>query len=188
MAPGRLILVVGPSGAGKDTLMRAAAERLADDARYVFPKRLVTREADTGLEDHDSMSRSEFDRLVAAGEMTLAWEAHGLGYIIPGAVLSQVAEGRIAVCNGSRRVVPDALKRYHSVAIIVVTATREKRAERLFARGRETKKDIDQRLAREVPDLPDDPRIVSVDNSGNLEDGIAAFVAALKQTATLEIA
>jgi ribose 1,5-bisphosphokinase len=43
--PGRLVLVIGPSGAGKDTLIGLAQAACADGNDVVFPQRVVTREA-----------------------------------------------------------------------------------------------------------------------------------------------
>src|SRR5690606_5108184 len=115
----------GPSGAGKDTLIAAAAERLAQDSRFVFPRRLVTRTADPALEPHATIDRADFERMRREGAVTLAWEAHGLGYVIPRMAAENVARGRIAVCNASRRVLADAAAAYQGVAVVVVEAARE---------------------------------------------------------------
>src|SRR4051794_27802821 len=47
MPGGILVLVVGPSGAGKDTLLRLARDALAGDIRFLFPHRHVTRRSDS---------------------------------------------------------------------------------------------------------------------------------------------
>ena len=78
-----LVLVVGPSGAGKDTLINAAREALAGDRRFAFPRRVVTRPAVAALEDHDSVTRAEFALQEANGAYALSWEAHGLHYGLP---------------------------------------------------------------------------------------------------------
>ena len=85
-----LILVVGPSGAGKDSLIDGARKKLAQRPCH-FVRRTVTRGA-CMAEDNDSVSRSEFRRLQAEGGFLLSWDAHGLSYGVP----RHVANFRIA--------------------------------------------------------------------------------------------
>ena len=47
---GLLVVVVGPSGAGKDTLMRAAAEHFEGRPDVHFVQRAITRPAEAGGE------------------------------------------------------------------------------------------------------------------------------------------
>lgn len=182
--PGRFVLVVGPSGAGKDTLIAGAKTALKTDERFLFPERLITRDALPEAEVHDTITRAEFDRLTRQGAVALAWEAHGLGYVIPKPVADAVAGGRIAVCNASRKIVPEALRRFPDTHVIHVDALRIVRATRLATRGRETTAEIEKRLAREVPPLPDTVPMTRIDNSGSLAEGVAAFVTTLKGLAT----
>jgi phosphonate metabolism protein PhnN/1,5-bisphosphokinase (PRPP-forming) len=170
-----LILVVGPSGAGKDTLLGAARKALRDDPRFHFVRRVITRPADTGGEDHEAVSEQEF----AAREFVLQWRAHGLRYGIPA---DAVGDGRVAVLNVSRTVIADAARRF-PVRVIEVTAPPEVLAARLAARGREAEGDVAARLARSVA-LPRQVPVERVANDGALSDGVARFVAALIRAAS----
>lgn len=181
---GRLALVVGPSGAGKDTLIAHARQARANDPRFAFPRRLVTRTAVPHLEDHATITRARFDALVAGGAYTLAWQAHGHGYVLPASIGDEMAAGRIAVCNGSRAVVAEARARFPDCAVILVTAGRALRAERLAARGRETREEIAARLSREAPPVPEGTAPLVIDNSGPLAAGVAAFLDILDGLAT----
>lgn len=102
--PGALVLVVGPSGAGKDTLMGAAKAALADDPNFVFARRVITRDAMAELEDHDSIDPAGFEAAKAAGAFALSWEAHGLCYGVPIEIDDDIAAGRTLVMNGSRQI------------------------------------------------------------------------------------
>ena len=74
IGPGRLVLVVGPSGAGKDTLLGLARAACADDGSIVFPRRVVTREASSS-EDNEQMSPDAFQ--AGAGARKIRHELGG---------------------------------------------------------------------------------------------------------------
>jgi ribose 1,5-bisphosphokinase len=178
-----LVAVVGPSGAGKDTLMGLARARVAGDARFVFVQRAITRPAEAGGEDHRAVSAPEFAAERAAGGFALWWEAHGLSYGIPRAMEDDLAAGRVVVANLSRGVLAEAAR--YRLRVLVITAPVEVLAARLTARGRETVEDIAARLAREAP-LPAGLDVVTVMNDTTPEDGGRARgrgVAGLRMTA-----
>ncbi|MFG1296994.1 phosphonate metabolism protein/1,5-bisphosphokinase (PRPP-forming) PhnN [Xanthobacter variabilis] len=178
LGPGALILVVGPSGAGKDTLLDIARARFAGDGRVMFARRLVTRAAGAG-EAHGTLSESEFADALAEGRFALWWRAHGLAYALGPEVAQQIRAGGVVVANGSRATLVEARRRFAHLAVVLVTAPAEVRAERLAARGREDAADIRERLLRQ-PDLAIAPDLV-IDNVGTPDDGgarLSDFIAA----------
>ncbi|MGV3490350.1 MAG: phosphonate metabolism protein/1,5-bisphosphokinase (PRPP-forming) PhnN [Devosia sp.] len=183
MAEGALVLVVGPSGAGKDTLIGAARSQLIEDPRFTFPRRVVTREAMVELEDHDTVAPDEFARQKQDGSYALDWEAHGLCYGIPASIDEAMRAGNTIVVNTSRRVIESAREKYPNCHVMLVTALPEIRAQRLGSRGRETEAEVAARLKREGAPVPAGIEPVVIDNSGALADGVARFVDALRQIA-----
>jgi ribose 1,5-bisphosphokinase len=175
---GRLVLVVGPSGAGKDSLIRAARAALGHDPRYVFPRRVITRAA-SEAEDSLEVGPAEFAALRAAGGLAIAWSAHGLEYGLPAAIEHCLAAGRTVVCNVSRTVVAALRSRYAGAVVVVeVTAPPDVLEARLAGRSREAGDAVAARLKRsdEVEAARAD---VSIDNAGALEGSVRAFLAAL---------
>jgi phosphonate metabolism protein PhnN/1,5-bisphosphokinase (PRPP-forming) len=178
-----LALVVGPSGAGKDTLIGEARKSLAGDPRFVFVRRVVTRQAIATLEDHDMTDEASFTVALMRGDFALHWEAHGLRYGIPASIDDDLAAGRVVIANGSRAAIPAAIEKYRDSVVFLVTASREVRAQRLAARGRESAADVAARLAREGAELAHDVQPVVIDNSGNLGASVDAFLIALNKLA-----
>jgi phosphonate metabolism protein PhnN/1,5-bisphosphokinase (PRPP-forming) len=168
-----LVLVVGPSGAGKDTLLTMARTALADDARFRFVRRVITRPAESGDENHEPVSDTEF----AARRFTLSWEAHGLRYGIPADIADDLARGIVVVANVSRSIIAEAATRF-PVRVVEVTAPAQVLEARLSARRRETAADIAQRLARRIP-LPSGIELATVVNDSSPEVGAAQLLAHL---------
>jgi ribose 1,5-bisphosphokinase len=173
-----LVLVVGPSGAGKDTLLLAAQQALAHDPRFHFVRRVITRRADAGAETHEAVTTEEF----AGREFALQWQAHGLSYGIPADALRR---GVIAVANVSRTVIADAASRF-AVRVIEITAPPDVLAARLKSRGRESAADVTARLTRSVA-LPSHLTVDTVMNDASLDEGVARFLAALNRAASAAV-
>jgi len=176
---GTLFLVVGPSGAGKDTLIGAARQELGGDGAYYFVRRVITRPADAGGEDYESVTDAEFDRRERSGRFALSWSSHGLRYGIPREIDDELRSGRHVVANVSRTVIADAENNYASVCVLLVTADHDTLAKRLAARGRETKAEIAERLARAPTFDVGAGRVVRIDNSGDLGAAATQFIDAL---------
>lgn len=174
---GRLVLVVGPSGVGKDTLIDAA--RALGLETCAFPRREVTRAAELGGEDYVSVSDEMFDRRQAEGGYALSWRAHGLGYGVPADIEELLAAGRTVIANVSRAVIDEARRRYPNLVVVSVTADPDILRARLQARGRETEADIEARVARAAAFQVEGEDVFELRNDGAREDAVQAFVGLL---------
>ena len=176
---GALWLIVGPSGVGKDSLIAGAREALADDRRFIFPRREITRPADAGGEDHVAITAAEFTRRRHAGGYALSWNAHGLGYGAPVSIDVALKSGQDIVLNGSRGALDDARRRYVNLRIIEIGVSAEVLRARLEARGRETPLEIESRLARAVALRAGGDDVIHFVNDRPMTESIDAFVALL---------
>jgi phosphonate metabolism protein PhnN/1,5-bisphosphokinase (PRPP-forming) len=177
---GALVLVVGPSGAGKDTLMDAARAALASDARFRFARRLITRPAMAGAEDHDSCDEAAFAAAQAQGAMALSWRAHGLSYGILAAELAPIAAGCVVIANISRGVIAEAERLAQHAVVVNITAPSAVLAKRLAARGRESEADIAARLAREAPLTAERAQIMTILNDRSVAEAAGDLIALLR--------
>jgi ribose 1,5-bisphosphokinase len=174
LGPGRVVLLVGPSGAGKDAVLWQARGRLAGRKQFAFVRRVVTREPD-GAEDHDCVSASEFSARLRQGRFALNWQAHGLNYGIPVEIDEAVRGGGCVVLNASRTIIAGARARYRNVAVVLIDAPAELRADRLAKRRREHAFDVAARLARATGFQPTDADL-TIDNAGALTAAAETFV------------
>ena len=167
---GQLVLIVGPSGAGKDTLIAWLRERLGNRQDVMFVRRTVTRKADTTLEAHDTMSPADFRQAEEQGRFAVTWHAHGLRYALPAASLDHVRNGGTAIANGSRKAVGEIERAFGNILLIHLTVERDVLRRRLLDRGRESPEDIEKRIDRAVIATDSCPTGHVIDNSGPIED------------------
>jgi ribose 1,5-bisphosphokinase len=176
IGPGRLILVVGPSGAGKDTLLGLAKAACADDPSIVFPRRVITRQA-SASEDNEEVSASTFEAAVARDEYAMHWQAHGHCYALSRAIDDELRTGHAVVANVSRTVIAAMRRAYADVVVVSITAPPNVLAERLAMRGRSSDGRIEHRLGRTVEEAAPDLTIV---NTGGAEYHARQLVRAIK--------
>ena len=174
MPRGTLFLVVGPSGAGKDTLIDATCRQRSD--LYLMP-RTVTRPAPDG--EHIEVSTEEFSALKRSYGFALSWDANGVRYGIAREIEDRLEGGQSVILNGSRSIVAEARDRFQPLRIIHVIARLDVLSRRLRERGREDAQAIEDRLGRADREAPRGADVVTVDNSDTIEDGLAAFLEAL---------
>jgi len=176
IGPGSLVLVSGPSGAGKDSLLDRVRGLNAGDPRIAFPRRIVTRPV-SRFEDHDSATAEEFDRILENDGLAFWWTAHGLRYGLPASVDEMIGAGRCVVCNVSRTVITPLRERYENVVAVLITAPHDILAARLAARGRSSDGELQHRMTRTIAQTPDFDAVI--ENSGTIEDGAAKLQRAI---------
>jgi len=170
---GRLFIIVGPSGAGKDTLLAGAT---AADPNLHWARRVITRPATAGGEPFEGVNVQTFDARLHAGDFALHWQAHGLRYGIPHTELAQPGD---VMVNGSRAALSAIQTIFPDLVVIRISAPSAVLAERLAARGRESLQDITERLQRASYDLPAGLPVIDIINDSTPQIGVQRLLAAL---------
>jgi guanylate kinase len=149
-APGAMIVIIsGPSGVGKDTIIRWLKAREASPQRHfvVTYKTRAPRAGEVEGLDYQFVDVEEFRRLMADGQLLEASEVHGHWSGTPrDQVERALAEGRDAILKidvqGAEKIktlVPGALR------IFVAPPSEEVREERIVGRGTESAEDLARR-------------------------------------------
>ena len=178
---GRLFLVVGPSGVGKDTLLAGA---VLADPRLHWARRLITRPESAGAEPFEGVTEAVFRTRLLGGDLALHWRAHGLSYGVTRAELAPTGQGRDVLLNGSRGAIAQALASFPDLKILHITAPLPVLAQRLADRGREALPEVQARLARATlalpADLPANLSVTRIVNDASPELGVARLLQALR--------
>lgn len=181
--PMTIAYVMGPSGAGKDTLL-VLARRALEGSTILFTHRFITREATAGHENFIALSDTEFALRLRLNLFALTWDAHGLRYGVGREIELWQAAGCKVVVSGSRAHFLKTLTRRQDVTPILITAPPEMLAERLRRRGREDAAAINERLARAKAFTVEHPRLARIVNDGAPEKGATRLVEALRAANT----
>ncbi len=185
---GLLVYLVGPSGAGKDSLLEAARQHFAAKeislpyTSLCFARRYITRPAKAGNEDHIELSIEEFLARSKGGDFVMEWHRHGLSYGIGREILPILEQGGLVVMNGSRAYAAEAIALVAPLLLVEVKVQPEVLRRRLELRGRESKEAIEARLRQAEIPLPKGAPHLCIDNSGSVELAQQSFINILNNT------
>lgn len=168
----RLIYVVGPSGAGKDTLLTWLKSRVRTSSLLHWARRTIDRppSVDLNAEQHESVELEGFEKLLKEGAFAMHWEANSHRYGIRFQEIAPLYQFKWVIVNGSRGYLSTVAKDYPGMTILHITADQELLRKRLIDRGRESNQLIEERMRREVPIItPPQSNLIEIINNGSLE-------------------
>ena len=179
---GRLIYVVGPSGAGKNSVIAAAQKFVNKNNSLYFSLRYVTRptlDADGGNDGDLPITATAFAQYRLSGLFALHWQAHGFSYGIGAEINTALHAGKTVVINGSRAYTETALAKYPTMIVVQIQVPPDVAQARLTARAREDTAAIDARVQRAPPFTVPEGQLITIDNSGPLEAAAQALTEVL---------
>ncbi|MBA4212608.1 MAG: phosphonate metabolism protein/1,5-bisphosphokinase (PRPP-forming) PhnN [Polaromonas sp.] len=153
----RLVYVVGPSGAGKDSLLQWLVHHPPAHTCLHLARRTVTRPATAGADGDEAVDAPTFAALLEVGAFDMHWSANGLHYGIRKQQVEALAAGAWVLVSGSRAHLPLAQQRYPGLSAVHVHASASVLRQRLRARQRESNAEVEARLHRALAfDAPAD--------------------------------
>lgn len=167
----RLVYVIGPSGAGKDSLLAWLRARLDPALPLHWVRRTISRPVQAGGEAHESVDTNTFAALLLQQAFALHWRANQLDYGVRHDELAPLRSGHWVMLNGSRAYLAQARARYPGLTVLHITAGADTLRQRLLARGRESADVVEARVRRALEhQLPASADVLEVRNDGTLDE------------------
>lgn len=182
--PGLFIAIVGPSGAGKDSIL-VRLKSLLPASHFTFPARIISRQPDSN-EASVFLTAEDFPLARARGDFLIDWEAHGLFYAVPASARQALEQGRHVIANLSRGAPPLLRMRGVPVLVVHVTARADVLEQRLRMRGREFDTDQQARLTRGDALDRNLEADIRIENNGSIETAVSALMDTLMPLASRE--
>ncbi|MFZ4508855.1 MAG: guanylate kinase [Fimbriimonas sp.] len=148
MSSGRLLILSGPSGVGKDTLLDAWHGRNPRVQRVIAYTTRAVRPGETDGIDYHFVSPDRFHELAAGGHFLEHKEVHGNFYATPLTDMERMlAEGRFAILKIDVQGALDVMTlRPDALAIFLLPPSMDELERRIRCRGTEDEAAITKRL------------------------------------------
>ena len=176
---GRLIVVSGPSGAGKDTLIQAALEAIPELALIASATTREPREGEVDGRDHVFLSRDEFERWIEEDRL-LEWaEYSGNLYGTPKHSVEELLDrGRSVILRIELQGARQIKERRPDASMVFVRApSLEETRRRLESRATETSESVESRMATAIKEVAArdefDYEVVNADREQARKDMVA---------------
>jgi len=174
--PGTLILVVGNSGSGKDSIINGVSEKYPLDLKKVYiVKRYITRPP-SKTEDNYFISSEEFNEMGKKGKFALQWHIYGLDYGVSIEIEDWLKNGHTVIVNVSRTIINDTRKKYKNLKVVFIKVPLEITLQRLKIRERESEQGLKERIERARNNQKFPEADFEIDNSGELDEAINQFL------------
>ena len=187
MKRGTYILVVGPTGSGKNTLINAAREAVPGLAFAVSATTRPMREGEVDGVNYHYLTREEFMRRVEADEF-LEWAEYGGNCYgtLRSEIETALEAGNLILSDievQGVRLIREKLPRDEYAVIYVDAGAWETLVPRILARGHMSAEDLEKRHQRyldEASFMPEADYVVE-NHDGKLNEAIQEFIAVVRK-------
>ena len=145
----KLLVISGPSGVGKGTLVKALKARRADVVESISCTTRPPREGETHGKEYFFLTKEEFLRRIAENDFLEYDEHFGNYYGTPKSFVKDMLKEKSVILEidvvgalNAKKAIPE------SVLIMIAPPSLEELKRRLVGRGTETDEDIENRLSR----------------------------------------
>lgn len=145
----KLLVISGPSGVGKGTLVKAIKARRADVAESISCTTRAPREGEIHGKEYFFLTKEEFLRRIAEDDFLEYDEHFGNYYGTPKSFVLEMLKTKSVILEidvvgalNTKKAIPE------SVLIMIVPPSVEELKRRLVGRGTETEEEIKKRLSR----------------------------------------
>jgi len=179
----RAVVITGPSGVGKGTLIRSLRERMPDVELSVSATTRRPRTGETQAVDYHFMTGEEFERHVRDGDFVEHADYAGARYgTLRSELETRMASGAPVVLEievqGARQVretMPEAIQ------VFIAPPSVEALRARLVGRGTDAPEQVEARLRTAVSELAAQDEFSRVVVNDRLEDAVAELVAVVRE-------
>ena len=180
----RAVVITGPSGVGKGTLIRSLRERMPELQLSISATTRLPRAGETQDVDYHFMSPGDFDRHVAAGDFVEHADYAGARYgTLRSELQTRSSSGAPVVLEievqGARQVresMPEA------VQVFIAPPSVDALRARLVGRGTDAPEQIEARLRTAEAELAAKDEFAHVVVNDRLEDAVDALVEIVRAT------
>ena len=145
----KLLVISGPSGVGKGTLVKALKARRADVVESISCTTRPPREGETHGKEYFFLTKEEFLRRIAENDFLEYDEHFGNYYGTPKSFVKDMLKEKSVILEidvvgalNAKKAIPE------SVLIMIAPPSLDELKRRLVGRGTETDEDIENRLSR----------------------------------------
>lgn len=177
--PGILVLVVGNSGSGKDSIISGVVKRFPSNLKEIhLTQRYITRPS-SETEDNIAVTPEIFNEMSHQKKFALEWHIYDLDYGVPIEIDDWLKKGHPVIVNVSRTIVKKARSIYRNILVVFIKVLFEITLQRVKERARESGKLLQERIQRAKDNQTFPEADFIVDNSGELEIAIDQFLSYL---------
>ena len=169
----KLLVISGPSGVGKGTIVKAIKARCNDVVESVSCTTRAPREGETHGKEYFFLSKEEFLRRIADDDFLEYDEHFGNYYGTPKSFVKEMLKEKSVILEidvvgalNAKKTIPE------SVLIMIAPPSVEELKRRLVGRGTETDEDIQNRLSRLEYELSQQDQYDHVIINDDLEQAI----------------